>query len=56
MKNRVITIGKTTCEVIGLPSNCVVFINGASHPAFNNRFTSIKSALNRFKQWIKNTA
>ena len=41
-------------EIIGASNNCLVFINGASHPAFTIPFKSIRQAKIRFLSWAAN--
>lgn len=41
-------------EIIGAPNKCTVFVNGATHPAFNVPFTSVRYARIRFLQWAAN--
>lgn len=54
MKQRTYEYNGKKAEIIGPSNKCIVFINGASHPVFTSRFTSIKAARNRFLSWAKN--
>lgn len=54
-KSRICEAHGRKAGIIGPTSKCVVFIDGASHPAFKFPFASIRAARYRFITWALNT-